>query len=67
MPGEKLIIVPKSKAERGGYRTFSIRVKASTADGVQQLARLTGRSRNDIVQTMLEYALSRYEIKKPES
>lgn len=49
-----------------GYRTFSIRIKDRTYQGIEEIARRTGRSRNELIGLMLEYALSRIKIESDE-
>ena len=66
MPVDKLVLKPKQKSY-GEYRTFSIRVEKSIAGEIEKLAIATGRSRNDIVQTMLEYSLNHCEVKKTDT
>lgn len=45
-----------------GYRTFSIRLKERTFQGIEAVASRTGRSRNELIGLMLEYALPRIKI-----
>jgi len=66
MPVDKLVLKSKQKSY-GEYRTFSIRVEKSIAGEIEKLAIATGRSRNDIVQIMLEYSLNHCEVKKTDT
>lgn len=50
-----------------GYRTFSIRLKDRTFQGIEEVSRRTGRSRNELIGLMLEYALPRIQIESDES
>lgn len=45
-----------------GHRTFSIRLKESTFQGIEEVAKRTGRSRNELIGMMLDYALPRIKI-----
>ncbi len=46
-----------------GYRVFSIRIPEGTAGKINQIARETGRSRNEIIGILLEWASDRCDIK----
>ena len=45
-----------------GYKTFSIRIKNETAGRLDQLALYSGRSRNELIGILLEYAIENCEI-----
>lgn len=45
-----------------GYKTFSIRIKEDVAEKLNQLANESNRSRNDVVNLLLEYAIDHCEI-----
>lgn len=45
-----------------GYRTFTIRIRDRTFQGIEDVAAKTGRSRNELIGLMLEYALPRIKI-----
>lgn len=45
-----------------GYRTFSIRIKDSTFQGIEDISKRTGHSRNELIGLMLDYALPRIQI-----
>lgn len=49
-----------------GYRTFTIRIKDRTFQGIETIASKTGRSRNELIGLMLEYALPRIKIESDE-
>lgn len=49
-----------------GYRTFSVRVKEQTLLGIEEIVKCSGRSRNEIIGLMLEYALPRIKIESDE-
>ena len=46
---EKLIINKKSLKGEDGYKTFSIRIKDITVDNLDNLAKATNRSRNELI------------------
>lgn len=58
----KLIINPKSPKGEDGYKTFSIRVKNDIVEEVEKIAFTTGRSRNELIGILLEFALHNYKI-----
>ncbi len=60
---EKLIINKKSLKGEDGYKTFSVRVKEETVEGLDNLAKQTNRSRNELINRLLEYALENCEVK----
>ena len=64
MENDHLLIKPRGE---DGYRVFSIRVKEQTLEGIEEVARRTGRSRNELIGMMLEYALPRIKIESEES
>lgn len=49
-----------------GYRTFSVRVKEQTLSGIEEIVKCSGRSRNEIIGLMLDYALPRIKIESDE-
>jgi len=65
MPDKKLTIKPKlPKGPRGedGYKVFSIRIRNETVAGLEDISAKTGRTRNELIGTLLEYALENCEI-----
>lgn len=56
---EPLKIYPRGE---DGYKTFSIRVKRSTTDRIDKISSKTTRTRNELIGTLLEYALDNLEI-----
>ncbi len=61
-PKEKLVITKKLKGE-DGHKTFSIRIKEETVERLEDLAAKTNRSRNDLINMLLDYAMDNCEIK----
>ncbi len=45
-----------------GYKVFSVRIKDSTVKSLEKLAESTNRSRNEIINMMLDYALEHVEV-----
>ena len=60
----KLQISPKRPKGDDGYKTFSIRIKTETVERVEKLAVASGRSRNELIGMLLDYALDNSEITK---
>ncbi len=54
---DKLIIKRKPLKGEDGYKTFSIRIKDETVDSLDELAQKTNRSRNELINILLEYAI----------
>ena len=62
MDNTNLVIHPKRAKGEDGYRTFSVRVKEDIVEQVNEIAAKTGRSRNELIGILLEYALARCTI-----
>ena len=60
---EKLIIKKKSLKGEDGYKTFSIRIKDETVYNLDELSKKTNRSRNELINILLDYAISNCEVK----
>ena len=60
---EKLIINRKSLKGEDGYKTFSIRIKDETVANLDRLAEQTNRSRNELINILLDYAIENSEVK----
>ena len=60
---EKLIINKKSLKGEYGYKTFSIRIKDETVTSLDKLAAETNRSRNELINILLDYAIENSEVK----
>ena len=60
---EKLIIKKRSLKGEDGYKTFSVRVKDSTVSALEALASETNRSRNELINMLLEYAINNCEVR----
>lgn len=57
--GDKIII--KRRGD-DGYRVFSVRVREDVVAKIDTIAKDTGRSRNEIIGMLLEFAVDRCSI-----
>ncbi len=60
---EKLVIKKKAIKGEDGYKTFSIRIKDETVASLDILAQKTNRSRNELINLLLDYAIENSEVK----
>ncbi len=60
---DKLIINKKSLKGEDGYKTFSIRIKDEVVENLNALAKETNRSRNELINILLEYAINNCQVK----
>ena len=60
---EKLIINKKSLKGEDGYKTFSIRIKEETVSRLDTLSIETNRSRNELINILIDYAIDNCEVK----
>lgn len=60
---EKLIINKKSLKGEDGYKTFSIRIKDETVASLDALALQTNRSRNELINILIDFAIENCEVK----
>ncbi|MBQ7827564.1 MAG: ribbon-helix-helix protein, CopG family [Clostridia bacterium] len=59
---QKLIINKKSLKGEDGHKTFSIRIKDETVQKLDELASKTNRSRNELINILLDYAIDNCEV-----
>ena len=59
----KLVINVKSPKGEDGYKIFSIRIKDKTVEALDNLAMKTNRSRNELINMLLDYAIENSEVK----
>ncbi|MBQ8610495.1 MAG: ribbon-helix-helix protein, CopG family [Oscillospiraceae bacterium] len=59
MENEQLIIKPRRPKGEDGHRVFSIRVREDIAEQLDTIAAKTGRSRNELINLFLDFALQR--------
>ena len=57
----KLVIAKKKRGE-DGHKTLSIRVREDIIDRLDDLADQTGRSRNELIGLLLNFALNNSEV-----
>ncbi|MBO6304485.1 MAG: ribbon-helix-helix protein, CopG family [Selenomonadaceae bacterium] len=57
----KLLITKKLRGD-DGYRVFSVRVRSDILDRINDLADDTGRTRNEIIALLLNFALEHCEV-----
>ena len=59
---EKLVIQKKSLKGEDGFKTFSIRIKEETVERLNLLSEQTNRSRNELINILLDYAVDNCEV-----
>ncbi|MBR5922852.1 MAG: CopG family transcriptional regulator [Clostridia bacterium] len=60
---EKLIIKKKSLKGEDGYKVFSVRIKEETIEKLEKITKETNRSRNEIINIFIDFAIDNCEIK----
>ena len=60
-PKDKLLIQKKMKGE-DGHKVFSIRIKDETVEKLDEIAKNTNRSRNDLINMLLDFAMDHCEV-----
>lgn len=64
---KKLHITKKSNLKGDdGYKIFSVRVKEATVGQLDDISRETNRSRNELINIMLEFGIENCEIAESE-
>ena len=59
MARNDLILHPKKYKGEDGYRVFSVRVKENTVQRLEALSAQTNRSRNELINILLDFAIDR--------
>lgn len=59
----KLVINKKSLRGEDGYKTFSVRLKDETVQSLDALSNDTNRSRNELINILLDFAIKNCEVK----
>lgn len=59
---DKLTISPKPPKGEDGYKVFSVRLRDDLVADLERIAAPTGRSRNEVISMMLEFAIKNCEI-----
>lgn len=63
---KKLQISKRSNVKgEDGYKVFSVRIKDETVERLEQIAQETNRSRNELINMMLEFGIENCEITDP--
>ncbi len=61
---KKLEITKKSGIKGDdGYKVFSVRIKDETVEQLENLSKATNRSRNELINIILEFGIENCEIK----
>ena len=60
---EKLLISKKPLKGEDGYKVFSIRIKDETVEELEKIVADSNRSRNEIINILLDFAIKHAEIK----
>lgn len=64
MNDDTLVVKPKRPKGEDGYKVFSIRIKEETVGRIDAIAAKTGRSRNELIGTFLEFALEHCKVEE---
>ena len=59
----KLVINKKNLKGEDGYKTFSVRIKEETVVKLNKLSEDTNRSRNELINILLDYAIDNSKVK----
>lgn len=60
---KKLIITKKQLKGEDGHKVFSIRIKEETVKKLDAISKKTNRSRNDLINLFIDYAIENCEVK----
>lgn len=60
---KKLVIKKRELKGDDGYKIFSIRIKEETSKKLDALSQETNRSRNELINIMLDWSIDNIEIK----
>ncbi len=63
---EKKELIIKKKKYKGddGFKVFSIRIKDETVTKLDEIAAETGRSRNELINTFLDFAIDNCRVEE---
>lgn len=64
MEKNPLIIKRKTPKGEDGHKTFSIRIKEETVAKLDAIAAQSGRTRNELINMFMEYAIENCEIEE---
>ena len=60
---EKLVINKKGTKGEDGHKTFSVRLREETVVALDNLSRQINRSRNELINILLDFAIEKCEVK----
>ncbi len=60
---DKLVINKKNLKGEDGYKIFSVRLKEETVQKLNNLSVETNRSRNELINILLDYAINNSMVK----
>jgi predicted DNA-binding protein len=60
MASERLVI--KKMGGENGYKNFSVRIKSETVEQLDELSKKTNRSRNELINLILDYGIENCDI-----
>lgn len=60
---KKLVINKKGLKGEDGYKTFSVRIKDETVEKLDELSKESNRSRNELINILLDFAIENCEVK----
>ena len=61
---DDLIVKLKRPKGEDGHKVFSIRIKEDTVSKLDKISMQTGRSRNELIGMLLDYALERCKVEE---
>lgn len=67
MARDALIVTMKHPRGEDGYRTFSVRLRESMVNQMDDISKETGRGRNELIGLFLAYALEHYTLEGGDS
>ena len=59
---EKLLITKKNARGTDGDKVFSVRLREDMVDEIGRLSETTGRTRNELIGLLLDFALANSEV-----
>ncbi len=59
----KFVINKKNLKGEDGYKTFSVRMKEETVQKLNKLSEETNRSRNELINILVDYAINNCKVK----
>ena len=63
MSSNKIKIYKKADIRgEDGFKTFSVRIKEETVTALEELALKSGRSRNELINLLLEHSIKNVEV-----